>query len=138
MSEQPETMKELAARYAEAYDNREAGILAFLDDEGDLKEANSFEAYDEHSCDAWSDSHDDLGSLLSELGDLIGKVKKLTEEHQAREAEREARLRVFLDPAGNLKEEFGWDQYDAVTDGVNEKGREDLGALLGDLSALLG
>ncbi|MGW6600561.1 hypothetical protein [Streptomyces sp. NPDC055036] len=138
MSEQPESMKELAARYAEAYDKREDGIFTFLDDEGELKEGSSHEEYDEHSYEAWNDSHGDLGSLLSELGGLIGKVKKLTEKHQAREAEREARVRAFLDPTGNLKEEFGWDQYDAAVDGVNEKGREDLGALLGDLSALLG
>ncbi|MFE5663361.1 hypothetical protein ACFQ7W_05395 [Streptomyces niveus] len=115
MSEQFETMKELAARYAEAYDKREAGILAFLDDEGGLKEGNSFEAYDEHSYEAWADSHGDLGSLLSELGGLIGKVKKLAEEYQAREA--------------------AWEE---ATGEVNNQGREDLGALLRDLSALLG
>ncbi|WP_405799515.1 hypothetical protein [Streptomyces sp. NBC_01506] len=115
MSEQSETMKELAARYAEAYDNREAGILAFLDDEGELKEGNSYEAYDEHSYDAWNDSHGDLGSLLSELGGLIGKAKKLTEMCQAREAAREG-----------------------ATSEVNNQSREDLGALLRDLSALLG
>ncbi|WAB08764.1 hypothetical protein SEA_ANDRIS_60 [Streptomyces phage Andris] len=67
MSEQPETLVELVQRYAEAYAKREAGIGAFLDDEGELKEGESYERYDEHSYDAWCDSHGDLGSLLEEL-----------------------------------------------------------------------
>ncbi|MFF8845530.1 hypothetical protein ACF08N_22890 [Streptomyces sp. NPDC015127] len=67
MTDKPETLKELVARYAEAYAKREAGILAFLDDEGELKEGESYAAYDEHSYDAWSDSHGDLGVLLEEL-----------------------------------------------------------------------
>jgi hypothetical protein len=67
VSEKPETLVELVQRYAEAYAKREAGILAFLDDEGELKKGQSYEAYDEHSYDAWNDSHGDLGSLLEEL-----------------------------------------------------------------------
>lgn len=67
MSEKPETLVELVQRYAEAYAKREAGIQDFLDDEGELKEGNSYEAYDEHSYDAWSDSHSDLCVLLEEL-----------------------------------------------------------------------
>lgn len=71
MSEKPETLKELVERYAEAYAKREAGILSFLDEEGELKEGQSYEAYDEHSYDAWNDSHGDLGSLLEELKPFI-------------------------------------------------------------------
>ncbi|QPB09887.1 hypothetical protein KGG73_gp53 [Streptomyces phage Sentinel] len=71
VTEKPETIQEIIARYREAYDKREAGILSFLDDEGELKEGQSYEAYDEHSYDAWSDSHGDLSSLLSELEDAL-------------------------------------------------------------------
>jgi uncharacterized damage-inducible protein DinB len=76
VSEQPETVQEILARYREAYDKREAGILAFLDEEGELKEGNSYEAYDEHSYDAWSDSHSDLSCLLSELEDALARENK--------------------------------------------------------------
>jgi lipopolysaccharide biosynthesis regulator YciM len=58
---------EIIERYTEAYEKREAGIGAFLDDEGELKEGSTYEAYDEHCYEAWSDSHGDLGSLLAEL-----------------------------------------------------------------------
>ncbi|MEU0674505.1 hypothetical protein ABZ330_16730 [Streptomyces sp. NPDC006172] len=67
MSDKPETLEEVVARYVEAYAKREAGILAFLDEEGELKEGASYEAYDEHCYDAWNDSHGDLGVLLEEL-----------------------------------------------------------------------
>ncbi|QAY15883.1 hypothetical protein SEA_TINABELCHER_60 [Streptomyces phage TinaBelcher] len=67
MSDKPETLAELVQRYAEAYAKREAGIQEFLDEEGELKEGNSYAAYDEHSYDAWNDSHGDLGTLLEEL-----------------------------------------------------------------------
>lgn len=79
MSEQPETVQEILARYREAYDEREAGIQEFLDDEGELKEGNSYEAYDEHSYDAWNDSHGDLGSLLAELEDALARENKQSE-----------------------------------------------------------
>ncbi|MFI5863528.1 hypothetical protein [Streptomyces sp. NPDC051546] len=57
--------------YVAAYAKREAGIGAFLDDEGELKEGESYERYDSHSYDAWSDSHGDLGSLLADLELLL-------------------------------------------------------------------
>ena len=72
MSTEAETVTEILARYREAYDKREGGILAFLDDEGDLKEGKTYAAYDEHRTDVWEDSHGDLSSLLSELEDALG------------------------------------------------------------------
>jgi len=67
VSDKPETLKEVFERYAEAYAKREAGIMSFLDDEGELKKDESYERYDSHCYDAWSDSHGDLGVLLEEL-----------------------------------------------------------------------
>ncbi|MGW3323916.1 hypothetical protein [Streptomyces virginiae] len=64
-------LDEVMKRYSEAYEKREAGIGAFLDDAGELKEGESYERYDEHCHDAWSDSHGDLGSLLAELEPLL-------------------------------------------------------------------
>lgn len=75
--DQPETLAELVQRYAEAYAKREAGILAFLDDEGELAEGNTYEAYDEHSYEAWSESHGDLGCMLSEIAVLVGPPFKV-------------------------------------------------------------
>jgi hypothetical protein len=64
-------LAEIMERYRVAYDAREAGILTFLDDEGELKKGQSYEAYDEHRADAWSDSHGDLGSMIAELEDAL-------------------------------------------------------------------
>lgn len=72
MSEKPETLAEVVARYAEAYAKREAGILDFLDDEGELKQGESYERYDEARADVWSDSHADLSCLLEEIKPFLG------------------------------------------------------------------
>lgn len=65
--EQPETLAEVVQRFVEAYAAREAGILAFLDDEGELKEGETYERYDDHCFTAWAESHGDLAVLLEEL-----------------------------------------------------------------------
>ncbi|MFF3249699.1 hypothetical protein ACFYWP_01485 [Actinacidiphila glaucinigra] len=67
-----DSLTEIITRYREAYDKREAGIGAFLDDEGNLKKGARPTDYDEHCYDAWSDSHGDLGSLLAELESATG------------------------------------------------------------------
>lgn len=67
-----ENLREILERYTKAYDQREAGILEFLDEEGELKKDKTYEEYDEHRFDVWEDSHGDLGSLLAELADAIG------------------------------------------------------------------
>jgi len=63
---------EIIARYKDAYEAREKAIGDFLNDEGDLREDTHYAAFDEARTDQWGDSHGDLGSLLSELADVIG------------------------------------------------------------------
>lgn len=93
-------LREILERYTEAYDEREAGILEFLDDEGELKEGQSYEAYDEHSYEAWNDSHGDLGSLLSELAELVGLGLKVGDRVSVEEgAETTNGGAVFFDGA---------------------------------------
>ncbi|MEU9605421.1 hypothetical protein [Streptomyces sp. NPDC048057] len=77
MSSSREALVELVERYRVAFAKREEGIQSFLDGEGDLKEGQSLNAYDEHSRGAWNDSHGDLGSFLSELRDLLGARLKV-------------------------------------------------------------
>ncbi|MCX5236203.1 hypothetical protein OG824_13425 [Streptomyces prunicolor] len=134
MTDKPETLSELVARYEEAYDKREAGILGFLDDEGELKEGETYGAYDEHSYEAWSDSHGDLGSLLSELKPFLSRLKTLTEKHQANAAEREAELDKYRDKEGEVTNLYG---YDSTRSGHEEGALEELDGLVGALAELV-
>ncbi|MFH8414392.1 hypothetical protein [Streptomyces collinus] len=93
-----ESLREILERYTKAYDEREAGIGEFLDDEGELKEGNSYEAYDEHCYESWSDSHGDLGSLLAELADVLGMGLKVGDRVKVdEEAETANGCAVFFD-----------------------------------------
>lgn len=113
MSSQPETVQEVLARYREAYDEREATIGSFLDDNGDLKKGASLVEYDAASAEAWSDSHSDLGSLLSELEETLGLRLAVGDRVIVEEdAESASGGAVY----------FGGEITGAVTAGINDDG----------------
>lgn len=67
-----ETLKSLVERYSKAYKAREDAIGDFFDDEGELKAETNYARFDEARTGHWEESHGDLGSLLSELAELVG------------------------------------------------------------------
>jgi hypothetical protein len=134
VSDKPETLEEVVARYVEAYEKREAGISSYLDDEGELKEGQTYEEYDEHCYDAWSDSHGDLGVLLEELKPFLSRLKALTEKHQTTAAKREAELDKYRDEEGEVTDYYG---YDSTRAGHEEDALEELDGLVGALAELV-
>lgn len=137
--DKPETLGEATARYDEAYTRREAGILHFLDEEGELKKDASREAFDDHCNEAWSDSHGDLGSLLGELKPFLAakhQIADLVAQYRDNEARRDGRLDVYRDEDGDV-ETHNYPRYDEMRFDNAVDAQDDLNRLLDALDKLL-
>ncbi|WP_329289501.1 hypothetical protein [Streptomyces pseudovenezuelae] len=65
------------------------------------------------------------------------KIRQLVAEYHLDHQETEAGLQSYSTEAGNLKEQYTWDDYDSAKDSAGEHARESLGRLLALLEELL-
>ncbi|MET8111217.1 hypothetical protein [Streptomyces prasinus] len=66
-----EELARIVNRYDEALAKREDGLSVYVDEDGELREGERYEEYDEARADARQSSHDDLESLLEELNAFL-------------------------------------------------------------------